>query len=46
MERLKHLTGEQNKVAAFLNSDHPRWETREKKTKDAYAEALAVFQKQ
>lgn len=44
MERLKHMTGDRSKVAAFLTSDHPRWETREKKTKQAYEEALRVFQ--
>jgi predicted Zn-dependent protease len=44
MDRLKHVTGDRSKFAAFLTSDHPRWETREKKTKQVYQEALLTFQ--
>lgn len=44
MSRLHQTTRDKSKMATFLLSDHPRWETREKKVKDAYAEALRVFQ--
>lgn len=46
LRRLHSLTGDKNKVAAFLSSDHPRWETREKKIRKAREEALSIFNHQ
>jgi Zn-dependent protease with chaperone function len=43
---LHHLllarTGEQSKFAAFF-SDHPRWETRDQRSENVYADALAEY---
>jgi len=44
MRRLHESTGDHGKVATFLLSDHPRWETREKKVQEAYSEAMRIFQ--
>jgi pentatricopeptide repeat protein len=44
MQRLQTSGSEKSKVSTFLSSDHPRWETREKKVRAAYAEALKVFE--
>src|SRR5437762_1457369 len=39
-ERLKAATSESSKVLAFLNDDHPRWETRAERVRSNYSEAL------
>jgi predicted Zn-dependent protease len=46
MRRLHAITGDKSKMAAFLLSDHPRWETREKKVRKAREEALSIFNRQ
>jgi Peptidase family M48 len=46
MRRLHAITGDKNKMAAFLLSDHPRWETREKQVRKAHEEALSIFNRQ
>ncbi len=43
MDQFKKQTGDRSKIGTFFGSDHPRWETREKRVKAAYAEALKVF---
>jgi predicted Zn-dependent protease len=43
MDRVKKVTGEKGKVGTFQSSDHPRWESREKKVKDSFDEALRIF---
>jgi hypothetical protein len=39
---LRIQTGEQSKFAAFFQ-DHPRWETRDQRSEQAYSEALQQF---
>jgi predicted Zn-dependent protease len=46
MRRLHAITGDENKIAAFLLSDHPGWETREKKVRKAREEALSIFNRE
>jgi predicted Zn-dependent protease len=46
MAKLHRISGDQNQVATFLLSDHPRWETREKKIRKARDEALSIFSRQ
>jgi tetratricopeptide (TPR) repeat protein len=46
MRRLHAITGDKSKMAAFLLSDHPRWETREKKVRKAREEALSIFNRE
>ena len=46
MRKLHSISGDQNQVATFLLSDHPRWETREKKIRKARDEALSIFNRQ
>jgi hypothetical protein len=40
--RLRIQSGEQSKFAAFFQ-DHPRWETRDQRSEQAYSEALQQF---
>jgi Peptidase family M48 len=44
LERLQAGLGDQSKISTFLSGDHPRWNTREKKVKAAYTDALRVFE--
>jgi Zn-dependent protease with chaperone function len=46
MRRLHTVMGDQNEVAEFLFSDHPRWETREKNIRKARDKALSIFNRQ
>ena len=42
--RLQSAAHQNGKLVTFLSSDHPRWETREKKNRATYQKALEIFQ--